>query len=189
MMTADSQVGSITTEYLKAGQGKLARKAISLIALSLVLVLVVPAAATAQFVDPILEQYAPSTQQVNEKVKEGRPDDSGRPAEQGGDGQEVQPGGASEQLQPGGVAGNDGGNGGQGGQGGNSGDVQQASGDRQTEQGPDAKAAAGGGFDDRVVEGLPFTSFDLIVIVLVAAAVTGAGVVLRRLSRPPAVGD
>jgi hypothetical protein len=53
-------------------------------------------------------------------------------------------------------------------------------------------AEAGGGdeavsgLDDRVVSGLPLTGFDLMAMAIAAAAITGTGLVLRRLSRPPA---
>jgi hypothetical protein len=46
-------------------------------------------------------------------------------------------------------------------------------------------ADQGGALDERVVSGLPFTGFDVLATALAAAAITGTGLVLRRLSRPP----
>jgi hypothetical protein len=162
----------------------------TLIAVVLVLALALPAAANAQVLDPTVEQYLPSAQVIEKQVKEGGEGGSGGQVEEGavagGDGGEVQ-GGA--------VAGGDGdgnGGGGQALQGGGGPEVEQGGGP-EVEQGGDSVAALAGapdgGLDDRVVDSLPFTSFDLLVIVLAAAAVTGTAVVLRRLSRPPTVGE
>ncbi len=49
--------------------GEFVRRTMLLTALSTVLVLALPVAAGAQFMDPVLEQYAPSSQQIDKKVK------------------------------------------------------------------------------------------------------------------------
>jgi hypothetical protein len=51
--------------------------------------------------------------------------------------------------------------------------------------GPGAPAGDAGGFNQPVVSGLPFTGFDVLAMVLAAAAITATGFTLRRLSRPP----
>lgn len=59
--------------------------------------------------------------------------------------------------------------------------VQQVS----AEQTPDNPAAAQNSGLSNNVGSLPFTGFDLLAMAVAAAAITGTGVVLRRLSRAP----
>ena len=51
--------------------GEISRRTSLWTALAAVLALALPAVAGAQFMDPVLEQYAPSTEQIAEKVKAG----------------------------------------------------------------------------------------------------------------------
>ena len=61
--------------------GEYSRRTSLLTALTAMLALALPVAAVAQFMDPVLEQYAPSSQQVDKKVKGDKGDNGG-----GGDG-------------------------------------------------------------------------------------------------------
>ena len=64
---------------------------------------------------------------------------------------------------------------------------QVAGGEGEGDEGPGGAAGGdqGGGFNQPVVSGLPFTGFDVLAMALAAAAITGTGFALRRLSRPP----
>jgi hypothetical protein len=154
-----------------------------LIALSAVLALALPAAASAQLLDPILEQYAPSTEQIDKKVKEG--DDDGRAGDDGkqGDDAQAQQGGAEGGVQQGGE--------GEVEQGGA--DGEDHSGDvgggvpRGGDGGGTPPGAQSGGPDARVLSGLPVTWFDFVAFAIATGLLLGTAAVLRRLSRSPTV--
>src|SRR5688572_30202132 len=79
--------------------GEFVRRTMLLTALSTVLVLALPVAAGAQFMDPVLEQYAPSSQQIDKKVKGDKGDNGGGGGEVEGDapaGQEGAAGGVGQ---------------------------------------------------------------------------------------------
>ena len=169
----------------------------ALIALLPALALALPAAAGGQVLDPTLDQYAPSTQQIQDQVKGGGHGHGGGQGSQAGgsqgDGGEVPQGGGAGQVPQGGGAG-------QVPQGGGAGQVSPASdggqanedaegGQVQGNSGPGAPAhAEGNGLGDRVVGGVPVTGFDLLALILAALAVAGTAVLLRRLSRRPEPG-
>jgi hypothetical protein len=183
-MACRLSVGSIRAQKMKVRE--LRRKASALIALSIVLALALPAVAGAQFLDPTLDQYAPSTQQIDKKIKDGGDDGQaggegtqGHPQVQAGgvggdvqqaDGEEVEQGGANGQDRDGDVSG--GGGVARGGDGG----------------GTPPGAQGGGGADTRVLSGVPVTWFDFVGFVIAIAALVGTAVVLRRVSRSPTVG-
>ncbi len=166
-------------------------------ALFAALFVALPAVAAAQFMDPVLDQYAPSSQQIDKKVKggDGGGGDSGG-ADQGdaqpdpgtavgGDGQE-ESGGADG----GGGAGAGGGSTG-GGTGGGDGtatgtDTGSGSG---TSAGGDASSGAegGSGLDARLLADVPLTWFDFLAFAIATGVLIGTALVLRRLSHSPRV--
>jgi hypothetical protein len=147
-------------------------KVATLIALALALAL--PVVASAQVLDPTLDQYAPSTQQIDKQVKgdDGGGGGAGQAPQGDGSGQPPQGGGGGQDPRAGG--------GGQAAPGGDGGAVQQG-GDGAAEP----ARAEGGGLDDRVVGGVPLTGVDLIAVALAAAVIAGTAALLRRLSRRP----
>jgi hypothetical protein len=173
----------------------LSRITTSFTGILVVLALALPAAASAQFLDPVLDQYAPSTQQVDKKLKD----------KDGGGGQ-----GSDDASEAGvvaqdgqGVAGDDGqqgndedsesdgdkGNAGGGAAGGGGGDG-DAAGGGVSGGGADAGTSSGadeGGLDARLLSDVPVTWFDFLAFALATAALVGTALVLRRLSRSPRV--
>jgi hypothetical protein len=164
-------------------------KLATLIAVLLVLALALPAVAGAQLLDPTLDQYAPSTQQIDKQVKgEGGAGGGGGQAPQGEESGQVPQGGGNAQAPQapqGGVGGglSPGGDGGEASPGGDGGQAHQGSNGTATPAG-----AEGGGLDARVVDGVPLTGFDLLAVALAAAVIAGTAVLLRRLSRRPEPG-
>ena len=158
----------------------------TLTGLVLVLALALPAAASAQL-DPTLDQYAPSTQQIHHQVGGhggGGGGHGGGGGGGGGDGGQTSPsGGGGGQVAPDGGGGQvpQGGDGGQGQQSGDDGRGQQGGGARN----PAGSDQADSGLSARVVDSVPLTGFDLIALALVAAAIAGTAVLLRRQSRRP----
>jgi hypothetical protein len=173
-----------------------------LVALALAVALMVPATAGAQ-TDPIEAQYQPTGQQITGEI--GGDGDTGKG--DGGQaeddvGQGVAAGGGG-QSQGGGTQGQVGVDEGQvgvdeGQVGVDEGQVGVDEGQVGVDEGQGAGAPEqvsfeqgqvsgeqGGGLDERVVSGAPFTGFDLLAMALALAAITGAGFALRRLSRPP----
>jgi hypothetical protein len=152
-----------------------------------VLALALPAAASAQFMDPVLEQYAPSTEQIDKKVKEGADG-------QGKDDAEADPGAPSVSddgevadgdgnAAAGGAAGGSGGGGEGSGGGGGAAGAPGGGGDGVT-----APSTAGdAGLDARLLGDVPVTWFDFLAFALATAALAGTALVLRRLSRSPRV--
>ena len=157
--------------------------------------LALPASASAQLLDPTLEQYAPSTQQIDKHVKG---DGGGGQDQEGGDGG-VDGVGASEQPEEGDGAGAPAGGHGGGGTptgeqdsggtpiGGQGGGGEPPAGGQGG--GEASTASQGNRLDARVVDSLPLTRFDLIAVALVAIAIAGTAVALRRLPRVPRIGD
>jgi hypothetical protein len=151
------------------------------------LALALPPAASAQVLDPTLEQYAPSTQEVHKQVKgsgdggqvQGSGD--GGQVQGSGDGGQVQGSGDGGQVEQGDGAvapvGSQGGGQGGGDGGASAGGRGGAPGGGQT-----PASAQGSALNDRVVSTVPLTRFDLIAMVLAVGAITGTAVVLRRLS-------
>jgi hypothetical protein len=171
----------------------------TLIALVLALVLALPGVASAQLLDPTVDQYAPSTQQIDKQVNGGGgggqdpQGGGGGEVPQGGGGGEVPQGGSGDQLPQGG------GGGGQVPQGGGGGEVSQGGGNGEASPGGAGGQKGGGGaeipapaegngLNDRVVGGVPFTGFDLIALAVAAAVIGGTALLLRRLSRRPEPG-
>jgi hypothetical protein len=157
-------------------------------ALSAAVVLALPAAAGAQFMDPVLEQYAPSTEQIDKKVKEG----SGG---QGGDGQS-EGDDSVEEGAPVGAAGQgddveaDNGGGGGGSAGGSAGGGDGAGGAgaaRGTDGDGSPSGAQSSGLDARLLSGVPVTWFDFVALALATIVLAGTAVMLRRVSRSPRV--
>jgi hypothetical protein len=153
------------------------QKVVTLVALLLVLALALPVFASAQLLDPTLDQYAPSTQQIDKQVNGG-----GGGSDGDGGGGSVSPGGGGGQVSPAG-------GGGQASSGGDGGDASSGGGGGEVHQGGSSAGtparAEGGGLDGRVVGGVPFTGFDLVALALAAAVIAGTAVLLRRLSRRP----
>ena len=162
------------------------RKISLLAALLGALALVVPVAAGAQALDPVLEQYAPSTQQINNKVKGDKPDQSdgggsgGSSDAEGGEGGAVAGTGSDDDA---GLSGGSGSAGGSESAGGGAGAGGAHNGSENS------SAAAETGLDARVLSGLPITRLDFLVIALALGALVVAAVMLRRLTRSFEVGS
>src|SRR5688572_26737667 len=134
-------------------------------ALCAALLFALPATAGAQLMDPILEQYAPSTEQIDKKVKEGDSQEGGGQAEgdtqgeqagaEGGavptDGGEVEDG--SEKSDGGGAVGGSGGGGGTAAGGG--GGIGSGGATGESPSGADDA-----GLDSRLLGNVPLTWFD-----------------------------
>jgi hypothetical protein len=172
----------------------LSRIATSLTGVLVVLALALPAAASAQLLDPVLDQYAPSTQQVDKKLKDtdGGSGQGSSDASEAGvvaqDEQGVAGGGGQqgddEDSESGGENGNAGGGaaGGGGGDGDAAGGVSGGGADAGTPSGADE-----GGLGARLLGDVPVTWFDFLAFALATAALVGTALVLRRLSRSPRV--
>lgn len=173
-------------------------------ALCAALLFALPAVAAAQFMDPVLDQYAPSSQQIDNKVKGGdggggdsggagagdaQPDPGADPgAAVGGDGQDDSAGAAD-----GGGAGAGGGSTGGGAGGGDgTGTGTDTGGGGGTSAGGDARGASSGsdggsGLDARPLADVPLTWFDFLAFAIAIGVLIGTALVLRRLSHSPRV--
>jgi hypothetical protein len=163
-------------------------------ALATVLVLALPVAAGAQFMDPVLEQYAPSSQQIDNKVKGDKEDGAdggggesdataGQPGAAGGSGV-----GADGDTDGGGGSGAGGAGGSSGGGGDDTG--RGAGGDGDPAPGEGAATQSGGdasGLDARLLADVPVTWFDFLALALATATLIGTALLLRRASRSPRV--
>jgi hypothetical protein len=173
----------------------LSRIATSFTGILLVLALALPAAASAQFLDPVLDQYAPSTQQVDKKLKDkdgggGQGSDgASEPGVVAPDEQGVVGDGGQQGNDEGSESDSDKGNAGGGAAGGGGGDG-DAAGGGVSGGGADAGTSSGadeGGLDARLLSDVPVTWFDFLAFALATAALVGTALVLRRLSRSPRV--
>jgi hypothetical protein len=166
-------------------------------ALCAALFLALPAVAAAQFMDPVLDQYAPSSQQIDKKVKGG----------DGGGGDSGGAGAGDAQVDPGTAVGADGqadgagaddGAGAGAGAGGTGGDVGGGGGTGAgtgsgsgTSAGGDGGAATGSGseggsgLDARLLANVPLTWFDFLAFAIAIGVLIGTALVLRRLSHSP----
>jgi hypothetical protein len=178
--------------------GKQLRRTSLWTALFAALFFALPAVAAAQFMDPVLDQYAPSSQQIDKKVKGG---DGG-----GGDSGDADPGDA--QPDPGTVAGGDdqddgagaAAGAGAGAGGGSTGDGTGGGDDTGTGTGSGSGASAGSdggaastgseggsGLDARLIADVPLTRFDFLAFAIAIGVLIGTALVLRRLSHSPRV--
>jgi hypothetical protein len=193
-MTTPAGVPVLGEKLKKVGE-KLRRTSV-VTALSVVLALALPAAAAAQFMDPVLEQYAPSSQQIDKKVKgDGGGGGGGGGGDDEGDVEAAQPGATGAAGgDPDGDTQNDGGSGAGGAGGGSGGGGGETGagggGDLGAAAGEDAGAQSGSeasGLDARLLSDLPVTWFDFLAFVVFAGALIGAALLLRRLSRSPRI--
>ena len=155
-----------------------------------------PVAASAQFLDPVLDQYAPSSQQVDKKVKGDKGDNDGG-GEVEGDapaGQEAAVEGAGQGAD--GETGDGSGNGAGatgGGSGGGGDDTGGSAGGGGVDgaTGGDAAGTHSGagdsGLDARLLADVPVTWFDFLAFALATGVLIGTALLLRRLSRSPRV--
>lgn len=171
--------------------GEISRRTSLWTALAAVLALALPAVAGAQFMDPVLEQYAPSTEQIAEKVKAGSDKkDKGdgqtegeTQADQGSAVEGTAQGDAGDDSDGNAVAGVPGGGGGSGGDAGGGGAGGGGTGDGAA--GPSDSGDAGLG--TRLLGGVPVTKFDLLAFAIAVGALMGTALLLRRLPRAPRV--
>jgi hypothetical protein len=196
LLGTTSHGGTVTLTRPRIGRWRRGRSLLGrLVPAGVAMALALPAAASAQLLDPTLEQYAPSTQQIDKHVKG---DGGGGQDQQGGD-SGVDAVGADGQPGQGGDAGPPAG--GQGGGGTPTGGQDSGAGTPIGGQDGGGEPPAGGqggggtstgseasGLDERVVDSLPLTRFDVIAMALVAIAIAGTAVALRRLPRAPRVG-
>lgn len=161
-------------------------------ALCAALLVALPAAAGAQFMDPVLDQYAPSSQQIDKKVKgdKGGGGDSG-----GADAGDVQTdpatadGGAgqgdgsdTDDSAGGGSAG-----GTAGGGDGTGGSTGASGGDASGGDAATSSGSEGSGLDARLLTNVPLTRFDFLAFAIAIGVLIGTALLLRRLSRSPRV--
>ena len=164
-------------------------------ALCAALCFALPAVAAAQFMDPVLDQYAPSSQQIDKKVKGG----------DGGGGDSGGAGAGAAQPDPGTAVGGDdqddgagaadgtdagAGAGGTGGGTGSGGDIGSGSGSGADGDGGTATSSGsdgGSGLDARLLAAVPLTWFDFLAFAIAIGVLIGTAIVLRRLSHSPRV--
>ena len=172
--------------------GEHLRRTMLAAALASVLAVALPVTAGAQLMDPVLEQYAPSTEQINKKVKEGDNQHGGG----GGGGNEASTAAQEAGTVQGDAADTDGGsdanatgaggNGSVGGGGGTGGSADGGSSVSSGGNGHGSQSGAGGsGLDARLLDYAPVTWFDLLAFAIAVGVLIGTVFLLRRLSGSP----
>jgi hypothetical protein len=164
-------------------------------ALCAALLVALPAAAGAQFMDPVLDQYAPSSQQIDKKVDGGDKGGGGDSGSAGaGDVQTDPATGAGEAGQGdgsdtddsaggGSAGGTAGGGDGTGGGTGASGTGASGGGASGGDGAATSSGSEGSGHDARLLTNVPLTRFDFLAFAIAIGLLIGTALLLRRLSR------